>query len=339
MSDTTAAPPRPRARASGRASAGSGCATSRPSRGSAIVDRDRGLGADRLVQRAVGPALGDRPGRPLLLAGDARRPVPPLGLERPDRLRLLAGVPPARLAAHGRCHGRRSWRSGRRSCIAAVRFLTGPRLLAAGLLFPFTAMEVAGGNVSLLLAVGDRHRVPLAGGLGARPPDEDHARDRAAVVRGPARVASLAIALGATAAIVAVSFVLLPRAVARLGRRRRSGTPARAGRGRASRSRSGSACRSRSPSSSGAPGRTGAGRCRWRRCSPCRRSGTAASRCCSPRSRSCPSRAASGGCRLAHAPDAEDRRPTPRSGTPTRPGRTARPGRSPARRSRRRSGR
>ena len=37
--------------------------------------------------------------------------------------------------------------------IGAVRFLTGPRLLAAGLLFPFTAMEVAGGNVSLLLAM------------------------------------------------------------------------------------------------------------------------------------------------------------------------------------------
>ena len=37
--------------------------------------------------------------------------------------------------------------------IAAARFLTGPRLLAAGLLFPFTAMEIAGGNVSLLLAV------------------------------------------------------------------------------------------------------------------------------------------------------------------------------------------
>ncbi len=37
--------------------------------------------------------------------------------------------------------------------LLAVRFLTGPRLLAAGLLFPFTAMEVAGGNVSLLLAV------------------------------------------------------------------------------------------------------------------------------------------------------------------------------------------
>jgi hypothetical protein len=37
--------------------------------------------------------------------------------------------------------------------LLAVRFLTGPRLLAAGLLFPFAAMEVAGGNVSLLLAV------------------------------------------------------------------------------------------------------------------------------------------------------------------------------------------
>jgi hypothetical protein len=36
--------------------------------------------------------------------------------------------------------------------LAAVRFLTGPRLLAAGLLFPFTLMEVAGGNISLLLA-------------------------------------------------------------------------------------------------------------------------------------------------------------------------------------------
>ena len=49
--------------------------------------------------------------------------------------------------------------------IAAVRFLTGPRLLAAGLLFPFTAMEVAGGNVSLLLAVGDRRS-----GSAGRPP-------------------------------------------------------------------------------------------------------------------------------------------------------------------------
>jgi len=37
--------------------------------------------------------------------------------------------------------------------IGAAAFLAGPRLLAAGLLFPFTAMELAGGNISLLLAV------------------------------------------------------------------------------------------------------------------------------------------------------------------------------------------
>lgn len=37
--------------------------------------------------------------------------------------------------------------------VAATRYLTGPRLLAVGLLFPFTAMEIAGGNISLLLAV------------------------------------------------------------------------------------------------------------------------------------------------------------------------------------------
>ena len=49
--------------------------------------------------------------------------------------------------------------------LAAVRFLTGPRLLAAGLLFPFAAMEVAGGNVSLLLGGGDRR----SGSAGRRP--------------------------------------------------------------------------------------------------------------------------------------------------------------------------
>jgi hypothetical protein len=37
--------------------------------------------------------------------------------------------------------------------IGAAAWLTGPRLLAAGLLFPFTAMEIAGGNISLLIAV------------------------------------------------------------------------------------------------------------------------------------------------------------------------------------------
>ena len=94
--------------------------------------------------------------------------------------------------------------------LAAVRFLTGPRLLAAGLIFPFTAMEIAGGNISLLLAaaivLGFRWPVTwslvlltkITPGIGLL---------WFAVRRewGP-----LALALGATAAIVAVSFVLAP---------------------------------------------------------------------------------------------------------------------------------
>ncbi len=36
--------------------------------------------------------------------------------------------------------------------LAALRYLTGPRLLAAGILFPFTVAELYGGNIHLLLA-------------------------------------------------------------------------------------------------------------------------------------------------------------------------------------------
>ena len=50
-------------------------------------------------------------------------------------------------------------------------------------------MEVAGGNISLLLAVAIVARVPLAGDLGTRPADEDHAGHRPALVRRPRRVA------------------------------------------------------------------------------------------------------------------------------------------------------
>jgi len=94
--------------------------------------------------------------------------------------------------------------------VLAVRFLTGPRLLAAGLLFPFAAMEVAGGNVSLLLAaaivVGFRWPATwsivlltkITPGIGLLW----------FAVRREWR--SLAIALGVTAAIALVSFVVLP---------------------------------------------------------------------------------------------------------------------------------
>ena len=94
--------------------------------------------------------------------------------------------------------------------LLAVRLLTGPRLLAAGLLFPFAAMEVAGGNVSLLLA--------MAIVVGVRGPAAWAIVLLTKITPGIGLLwfavrrewRSLAIALGATAAIALVSFVVLP---------------------------------------------------------------------------------------------------------------------------------
>lgn len=95
--------------------------------------------------------------------------------------------------------------------LAAVRFLTGPRLLAAGLLFPFTAMEVAGGNVSLLLAVAIviGFRWPWAWSLVLLTKITPGIGLLWFAVRR--EWLHLAIAIGATAAIAAVSFVMLPQ--------------------------------------------------------------------------------------------------------------------------------
>jgi hypothetical protein len=95
--------------------------------------------------------------------------------------------------------------------LGAVRFLTGPRLLAAGLVFPFTAMEVAGGNVSLLLAVAIviGFRWPWAWSLVLLTKITPGIGLLWFAVRR--EWLNLAIALGATAAIVAVSFVMLPQ--------------------------------------------------------------------------------------------------------------------------------
>ncbi len=95
--------------------------------------------------------------------------------------------------------------------IGAVRFLTGPRLLAAGLLFPFTLMEVAGGNVSLLLAVAIvvGFRWPAAWALVLLTKITPGIGLLWFAVRREWR--HLAIALGATAAIVAVSALMLPQ--------------------------------------------------------------------------------------------------------------------------------
>jgi Glycosyltransferase family 87 len=94
--------------------------------------------------------------------------------------------------------------------IVAVRFLTGPRLFAAGLLFPFAAMEIAGGNVSLLLAAAIvlGFRWPAAWALVLLTKITPGIGLLWFAVRGEWR--KLGIALAATAAIVVVSFLLLP---------------------------------------------------------------------------------------------------------------------------------
>ena len=94
--------------------------------------------------------------------------------------------------------------------VGAVRFLTGPRLLAAGLLFPFAAMEVSGGNVSVLLAVAIvvGFRWPAAWAIVLLTKITPGIGLLWFAVRREWR--SLAIALGTTAAIAVVSFVVLP---------------------------------------------------------------------------------------------------------------------------------
>jgi hypothetical protein len=94
--------------------------------------------------------------------------------------------------------------------LLAVRFLTGPRLLAASLLFPFALMEVAGGNVSLLLAAAIviGFRWPAAWSLVLLTKVTPGIGLIWFAVRREWR--SLALALGATAAIALVSFVILP---------------------------------------------------------------------------------------------------------------------------------
>ena len=94
--------------------------------------------------------------------------------------------------------------------LVAVRFLTGPRLLAAGLLFPFAAMEVAGGNVSLLLAAAIvlGFRWPAAWSIVLLTKITPGIGLLWFAVRREWR--ALAIALGTTAVIALASFVILP---------------------------------------------------------------------------------------------------------------------------------
>jgi hypothetical protein len=94
--------------------------------------------------------------------------------------------------------------------IGAVRFLTGPRLLAAGLIFPFTAMEVAGGNVSLLLAAAIviGFRWPAAWSIVLLTKITPGVGLLWFAVRREWR--ALAVALGVTATIAGLSFMIVP---------------------------------------------------------------------------------------------------------------------------------
>ena len=94
--------------------------------------------------------------------------------------------------------------------LLAVRFLTGPRLFAIGVLL--AAIELVGGNISLLLAVAMvvGFRWPAAWALVLLTKVTPGIGLLWFVVRGEWR--SLGIALGATALVVAVSAVLMPGA-------------------------------------------------------------------------------------------------------------------------------
>ena len=158
------------------------------------------------------------------------------------------------------CRGCCSWRSGRRCSSLAVRFLTGPRLFAVGVLL--ATVELAGGNISLLLAVAIvvGFRWPAAWafvlltkvtpGIGLLwfvvRREWRSARDR------PRRDRARGRRLGD----------LHAPGLARLVRPADRASPGATARGRRSRSRSWSGSRSPSRSSSGAPARTVAGRSR-----------------------------------------------------------------------------
>ena len=94
--------------------------------------------------------------------------------------------------------------------IVAVRFLTGPRLFAIGVLL--AAAELAGGNISLLLAVAIvvSFRWPAAWALILLTKVTPGIGLLWFAVRGEWR--NLGIALGATAAVIAVSAAIMPGA-------------------------------------------------------------------------------------------------------------------------------
>ncbi len=121
--------------------------------------------------------------------------------------------------------------------IGAVWLLTGRELFLVGLVIG--AMEIAGGQHLAAAGGRDRRRVPAPVDLGVRAAHEDHARGRACCGSCSRREwRQLAIALGATAGVVARLVRADAPRTGSTGSTCCSRTPARAARGRRSRSRS-----------------------------------------------------------------------------------------------------
>ncbi len=114
--------------------------------------------------------------------------------------------------------------------LLAVRYLTGPRLFVMGAVLAMA--EIAGGNISLLLAVAIVGRLPLARRLGTDPPDQGDAGSRLLWFAVRKEWRNLGIALAATARRDRRLAAIMPGAWAESGRASllqiagRDGTPA-----------------------------------------------------------------------------------------------------------------
>ena len=238
-----------------------------------------------VLQRAVGPPLGHRPGRPLLLPGDARRPVPP----------LATGTTRSPTSTR-----RRSSSSSRRSPqLPWQAFMAAwTALLHRRRPLPDRAAPARGRPALPVHRDGDRRRQRLAAPRG---------RDRRSGSAGRPTW-SLVLLTKITPGIGLLWFAVRRRVALARDRPRRDGRdrrglvrdrcPTSGANGSTSSVGNVAAGKSgtwaslpvplldppadrRRARRLGRPDGPGAGRCRSPRCSPCRRSGTAASRCCS----------------------------------------------------------
>ena len=146
---------RTRSKTGSRPRFGARVRTARPLARRAPVGR-AGPGRRRLVRDrrpvlgAVGSAVGNRPGRLLLLVPVAWTTRTPGPTGPTDRLRVFAGVPAARSQPIRILPWQAYMAAGPLILLGAVVVLTGRRWLAVGVVLGL--IELAGGNIHLLLA-------------------------------------------------------------------------------------------------------------------------------------------------------------------------------------------